>query len=54
MLGAVPDHGGGAFAALMRATLPNQGNDVKVVDAGHCFVDEAPQEVIDELTNFFD
>ncbi|XVS61290.1 hypothetical protein ACQPYE_23630 [Actinosynnema sp. CA-299493] len=27
---------------------------VVVVDAGHHFVDEAPQAVIDEFTNFFD
>lgn len=54
MLGMVPDRGGGTFAALMQAALPNQGNDVKGVDAGRCFVDEAPQEVIDEFTNFFD
>lgn len=39
--------------ALMQATLPNQGKGV-VVDAGRCFVDEAPQAVIDGFTNFFD
>jgi hypothetical protein len=40
----------------MQATPPNQGNDVKVVvvDAGHYFVDEVPQVVIDEFTKFFD
>lgn len=53
MLGMVSDYGGGAFAALMQATLPNQGNNAKivVVDAGHYFVDETPQVV---FTNFFD
>ncbi|KOX27551.1 hypothetical protein ADK67_14240 [Saccharothrix sp. NRRL B-16348] len=56
MLGMVSGGGDGTFAALMQATPPNQGNDVKVVvvDAGHYFVDEVPQVVIDEFTKFFD
>ncbi|MEU4739231.1 alpha/beta hydrolase [Actinosynnema sp. NPDC023658] len=57
MLGMVSNLGDGMFAAQMQATLPNQATDVKVVvvpDAGHYFVEEAPQAVIDEFNHFFD
>lgn len=57
ILGLVSNLGDGIFAAMMQGTLPSQGTDVKVVvvqGAGHYFVDEAPQAVIDELNQFFD
>ncbi|MGY0234488.1 alpha/beta fold hydrolase [Longispora urticae] len=56
ILGLVSNLGDGMFAAMMQGTLSTQGDDVKIVvvkDAGHYFVDEAPQTVIDELTEFF-
>jgi pimeloyl-ACP methyl ester carboxylesterase len=56
MLGMVSNLGDGLFAAQMQATLPNQGTDVKVVvvpDAGHYFVEENPQAVIDQFNEFF-
>ncbi|SCG59087.1 alpha/beta fold hydrolase [Micromonospora halophytica] len=56
ILGMVSNLGDGMFAAQMQATLPNQGTDVRVVvvpDAGHYFVEEAPQAVIDEFNRFF-
>ncbi|WP_346768322.1 alpha/beta hydrolase [Streptomyces sp. R301] len=57
MLGMVSNLGDGLFAEQMKATLPGQGTDVRVVvvpDAGHYFVEEAPQAVIDEFNRFFD
>lgn len=56
MLGMVSNLGDGMFAAHMQATLPNQGTDVEVVvvpDAGHYFVEETPQVVIDQFNRFF-
>jgi pimeloyl-ACP methyl ester carboxylesterase len=56
LLGMVSNLGDGLFAAQMQATLPNQGTDVKVVvvpDVGHYFVDEKPQAIIDQFTEFF-
>jgi pimeloyl-ACP methyl ester carboxylesterase len=56
MLGMVSNLGDGLFAAQMQATLPQQATDVKVVvvpDAGHYFIEEAPQVVIDEFIKFF-
>jgi pimeloyl-ACP methyl ester carboxylesterase len=56
MLGLVSNLGDGIFAKQMEATLPTQGTDVRVVvvpDAGHYFVEEAPQTVIDEFNAFF-
>ncbi|WLQ45108.1 alpha/beta hydrolase [Streptomyces laculatispora] len=56
MLGLVSNLGDGLFAKQMEATLPTQGTDVRVVvvpDAGHYFVEEAPQAVIDEFNAFF-
>lgn len=44
------------FAPQMQATLPTQGTDVEVVvvpDTGHYFVEEQPQAVIDQFTEFF-
>ncbi|MGW4116523.1 alpha/beta fold hydrolase [Actinosynnema sp. NPDC004786] len=57
VLGMVSDLGDGLFAAQMRATLPTQATDVEIVPvpgAGHYFVEEAPQAVIDAFTRFFD
>ncbi|GHE24703.1 alpha/beta fold hydrolase [Kitasatospora indigofera] len=56
VLGLVSNLADGLFAAQMQATLPTQAGDVRVVvvpDAGHYFVEEAPQAVIDEFTTFF-
>lgn len=56
ILGMVSNLGDGVFAQQMQGTLPTQGTDVKVVvveDAGHYFVEEAPQVVIDEFNEFF-
>jgi pimeloyl-ACP methyl ester carboxylesterase len=56
VLGMVSGLADGMFAKQMQATLPNQATDVRVVvldDAGHYFVDEAPQAVIDEFVRFF-
>jgi pimeloyl-ACP methyl ester carboxylesterase len=56
MLGLVSTVAEGLFADQMRATLPEQGTDVRIVvipDAGHYFVEEAPQTVIDEFNRFF-
>jgi pimeloyl-ACP methyl ester carboxylesterase len=56
ILGMVSNLGDGLFAEHMRATLPAQGADVRVVvvpDAGHYFVEEAPDAVIDEFNRFF-
>lgn len=56
ILGLVSNLGDGVFAAQMQGTLPTQGSDVKVVvvqNAGHYFVEEAPQAVIDEFNEFF-
>lgn len=57
MLGMVSNLGDGAFAAQMQETLPRQATDVKVVvvpDAGHYFIEEAPEIVIEEFNRFFD
>jgi pimeloyl-ACP methyl ester carboxylesterase len=57
ILGMVSNLGDGMFAAQMQATLPTQAADVRIVvvpDAGHYFVEEAPQAVIDEFIRFFD
>ena len=57
MLGMVSNLGDGMFAEQMKATLPGQGTDVRVVvvpDAGHYFVEEKPQALIDEFNAFFD
>ncbi|KQV13770.1 alpha/beta fold hydrolase [Kitasatospora sp. Root107] len=57
VLGLVSDLADGRFAAQMRATLPGQAIEVEVVvvpDAGHYFVEEAPQVVIEQLDRFFD
>ncbi|WP_447007434.1 alpha/beta fold hydrolase [Saccharothrix isguenensis] len=57
LLGLVSNLGDGIYAAMMQGTLPSQATDVKIVvvqDAGHYFVDEAPQTVIEELDRFFD
>jgi pimeloyl-ACP methyl ester carboxylesterase len=57
MLGMVSNMGDGIFAAQMQATLPTQAIDVKVVvvpDAGHYFIEESPQAVIEEFDRFFD
>jgi len=56
LLGMVSNLADGLFAAQMQATLPSQGTDVKIVvvpDAGHYFVDEKPQEIIDQFNEFF-
>ncbi|GAA2748800.1 alpha/beta hydrolase [Kitasatospora cinereorecta] len=56
VLGMVSNLADGMFAAQMQGTLPGQASDVRVVvvpDAGHYFVEEAPQAVIDEFTRFF-
>lgn len=56
ILGMVSNLADGAFAAQMRATLPTQATDVRVVvvpDSGHYLVEESPQTVIDHLTQFF-
>ncbi|HEY0447722.1 alpha/beta hydrolase [Actinophytocola sp.] len=56
LLGMVSNLGNGLYSAQMRATLPNQGTDVEVVvlpDAGHYFVDENPQAIIDKFNEFF-
>ncbi|WP_246037471.1 alpha/beta fold hydrolase [Saccharothrix texasensis] len=56
VLGMVSNLADGAFAAQMRATLPNQATDVRVVvvpDSGHYLVEESPQTVIDHFTEFF-
>jgi pimeloyl-ACP methyl ester carboxylesterase len=56
VLGMVSNLADGMFAAQMQATLPGQAIDVEVVvvpDAGHYFVEEAPQAVIDQLGKFF-
>lgn len=57
LLGMVSGLADGLFAKQMQATLPTQATDVRIVvleDAGHYFVDEAPQAVIDEFIRFFD
>jgi pimeloyl-ACP methyl ester carboxylesterase len=44
------------FYQLMEAALPGEGTDVtiqEVSDAGHYFLDEQPQVVIDAFTSFF-
>ncbi|GAB2691605.1 alpha/beta fold hydrolase [Kitasatospora kifunensis] len=56
ILGMVSNLGDGMFAAQMQATLPAQASDVRVVvvpNAGHYFVEEAPQAVIEEFNRFF-
>ncbi|MEU6441671.1 alpha/beta hydrolase [Streptomyces sp. NPDC047046] len=56
MLGLVSNLADGMFAKQMEATLPTQGSDVRVVlvpDAGHYFVEEAPEAVIDAFNTFF-
>jgi pimeloyl-ACP methyl ester carboxylesterase len=57
VLGLVSGLADGLFAQQMQATLPTQAADTRIVvipDAGHYFVDEAPQTVIDEFIRFFD
>lgn len=56
VLGMVSGPGDGVLAERMRATLPTQAADAQVVlveDAGHFFVEEAPQTVVDEFVRFF-
>ncbi|MBF6064120.1 alpha/beta hydrolase [Nocardia terpenica] len=56
LLGMVSNLGDGMFAEAMQATLPNQGTDVEIAvlpDAGHYFVDERPQAVIERFDTFF-
>lgn len=57
ILGLVSNLGDGLFANMMQGALPTQAADVKVVvvqNAGHYFVEEAPQTVIDEINQFLD
>jgi pimeloyl-ACP methyl ester carboxylesterase len=56
LLGMASNLADGLFAAQMQATLPTQGTDVKVVvlpETGHYFVDENPQAVIEQFSEFF-
>ncbi|MBM6405588.1 alpha/beta hydrolase [Phycicoccus sp. CSK15P-2] len=56
VLGMVSGLADGMFAAHMQQTLPQQAADARVVvipEAGHYFVEEAPDEVIEEFRRFF-